>query len=81
MAGCGRAPLTRRSCPYRCPQVAPGGGCCNHVRCALRGDAPNVVEMLEGSLLTLDVLGMLLVMFWCIRQERAPEANDEQAKR
>jgi hypothetical protein len=37
--------------------------------------------MLEGSLLTLDVLGMLLVMFWCIRQERAPEANDEQAKR
>jgi len=38
--------------------------------------------MLEGTLLTLDILGMLLVMLWCIREERteSPTAPDRSAR-
>jgi hypothetical protein len=33
--------------------------------------------MLEGSLLALDVLGMLLIMFWCIKEERSKSTKPE----
>jgi len=33
--------------------------------------------MLEGTLLALDVLGMLLIMFWCIKEERSKSSKLE----
>ena len=37
--------------------------------------------MLTGLLLALDVLGMLVVMFWSIRQERAAGSEDKSSAR
>ena len=41
---------------------------------AAGGRCPNFSKrrfMLEGTFLLLDIIGMLMVMFWCIREERA----------
>jgi len=38
--------------------------------------------MLEGTFLMLDIIGMLMVMFWCIREEapKTPRAADRSAR-